>query len=80
MECKIRALRRHKSLLPNSAEWWRVGQVARCSLWSVEDKCLCDYVGSSSVTFSFCARRLQFVIFTSLDVVDSFRSSTDFFS
>lgn len=34
MECKIRALRRHKSLLPN----WRAagGALARCSLRSMD--------------------------------------------
>lgn len=35
VKCKIRALCRHKSLLPNSAGWWRVGQLQGvvCGLW-----------------------------------------------
>lgn len=36
VECKIRALRRHKSLLLNSTGWWQGGQLLRCSLWSVD--------------------------------------------
>lgn len=46
-ECQIRALHRHKSLLPNSAGWWQVGQWVGV---------VCGFTGSkvsSSCGFSF---------------------------